>query len=64
MLLFAAAEVVRAYYRYKNAKADGLLPVDPQPAEQTVVYEPKPLSPDTTRFERALHWLGIEETEE
>lgn len=61
MELFALIGIFTAYFKYRNAKADGTLeprPEKPKPAP----YVQKPLRPGAGRIERFAHWLGLEDS--
>ena len=60
MELFAIIGILTAYFKYRNAKADGTL--EPKPEKAPVEpYVQKPLRPDAGRLERIAHWLGLED---
>ena len=60
MEIFAIIGLLTAYFRYRNAKADGTL-VKEQALEQAEPYVQKPLPANATRLQRLAHWLGIED---
>ena len=60
MELFAIIGILTAYFKYRNAKAEGTL--EPKPEMAPVEpYVQKPLRPNAGRLERIAHWLGIED---
>lgn len=60
MELFAIIGILTAYFKYRNAKADGTLEAKPTKAP-IEPYVQKPLRPDAGRLERIAYWLGIED---
>ena len=60
MEIFAIVGLLTAYFRYRNAKADGTL-VKEMPLEQAEPYVQKPLPTNATRIQKIAYWLGIED---
>lgn len=60
MEIFAIVGLLTAYFRYRNAKADGTLAAErekPMPEP----YVPRPLREGAGRLERIANWLGLYE---
>ncbi len=51
--------LLTAYFRYRNAKADGTLAQEVSLEQEPCVQ--KPLPENTTRLQKIAHWLGIED---
>lgn len=59
MEIFTIIGIITAFFKYRNAKADGTLPAKPE-IKPDEPYVPKPLRDGASRMERLAHWLGIE----
>jgi hypothetical protein len=59
MEIFAIVGLLTAYFRYRNAKADGTLAQEV--AVEQEPYVQKPLPENATRLQKIAYWLGIED---
>lgn len=59
MEIFTIIGLLTAYFRYRNAKADGTLAQEV--AVEQKPYVQKALPDNATRLQKIAHWLGIED---
>lgn len=59
MEIFAIVALLTAYFRYRNAKANGTLAKE-QAVKEAEPYVQKPLPANATRIQKIAYWLGIE----
>lgn len=60
-LIFILIGGLTAYFKYRNAKADGSLARERKAEKaQLPAFDQKPLPENASRLQKIAHWLGLE----